>query len=94
MKDVFNPFCTALLSAALGLAWPATAGGTRPTGSVWTIVQSARDPLALVGAAAARRAPDAQVMSGSDCVEFRPDVYVLARPGQARPSGAPGPAAM
>lgn len=91
MKDVFSPFCTALLSAALGLAWPATAGGSRPTGSTWTIIQSARDPLALVGAAAARRAPGAQVMSGSDCVEFRPGVYVLARPGQARPSGAPVP---
>lgn len=85
MKDVFSPFCTALLSAALGLAWPATAGGTRPTGSVWTIVQSVRDPLALVGAAA-RRAPGAQVLSGSDCIEFRPGIYALAWPGNARPA--------
>lgn len=86
MKDVFRAFCTAFLSAGLGLACSATAAQTRPYGSVWTIVQSARDPLALVGAAAARRAPGTQVMSGSDCVEFRPGIYVLARPGNARPA--------
>lgn len=91
MRNVFSLLCTALMPAALGLACPATAAESRSTGSTWTIIQSARDPLALVGAAAARRAPGAQVMSGSDCVEFRPGVYVLARPGQARPSGVPVP---
>jgi len=70
---------------AAGLAWPATIAQTRPTRSAWTIVQSARDPLALVGAAAARRAPGAQVLSGSDCVEFSPGIYVLAWPGNTRP---------
>jgi hypothetical protein len=61
---------------------------TAPTD--WLILQSAADPLVLVGAATAKRAPGARVMASSDCREMRPGLYVLAmRPsGGAQPAGA------
>jgi hypothetical protein len=59
--------------------------------SDWLIVQSAADPLALTGTAAARRAPGTQVMAGSDCAEFRPGVFVRAK-RLAAPAPGPRPA--
>jgi hypothetical protein len=82
----------ALTLACFALA----AGGARAAGmpgSDWLIVQSAADPLALVGVRAARRAPGARVMAGADCAQFRPGLFVLAvaadrRTVRARPAGA------
>jgi hypothetical protein len=60
--------------------------------ATWLIVQSAADPLALVGAAAARRAPGARVIAGSDCAEFTRGIYVLALPADraSQRKGPPG----
>ncbi|MFD1035362.1 hypothetical protein ACFQ15_11925 [Sphingomonas hankookensis] len=58
-------------------------------GGEWLILQSASDPLALVGAAAAKRAPGAHVIATDDCPGIKAGLYVLAtRPGAARPAGA------
>ncbi|RZL27807.1 MAG: hypothetical protein EOP64_06335 [Sphingomonas sp.] len=50
------------------------------------VLQSATDPLALVGADVARRSPGAWVMASSDCPEMRPGLYVLVRTIAADPS--------
>jgi hypothetical protein len=59
-------------------------------GGTWVILQTAGDPMALIGGDAARRAPRARVMASSDCAEMRAGLYVLALPagagaGAARP---------
>lgn len=82
------------LVAAIALAAASLFAGTAPSraapGATWLIVQSAADPMALVGAAAARRVPGARVIAGSDCAEFTRGIYVLALPaGPAPPRNRP-----
>lgn len=82
------------LVAAIALAAASLSAGTPPARAAppatWLIVQSAADPMALVGAAAAPRAPGARVIAGSDCVEFTRGIYVLALPaGAALPRNLP-----
>lgn len=89
MKDIHYPFRHAITLGAVCVALPMTIADAQPVGSTWMIVQTARDPLALVGVAAARRAPGARVLSAADCAEFRPGFYVLGWPGRARPAGKP-----
>ncbi|MCC2976913.1 hypothetical protein LK533_09540 [Sphingomonas sp. PL-96] len=76
--------------ASLALLLSASGAVAQPAGNDWLILQSAADPLALVGAVAAKRAPGGRVMASSDCREMRPGLYVLAmRPGAGvRPAGA------
>ncbi len=59
-------------------------------GQEWLILQTAADPLALVGAAAARRAPGARVIATDDCAGMRGGLFILVtRPGKgSRPAGA------
>jgi len=85
------------LAGAVALAAAVLSCATIPAraapAATWLIVQSAADPLALVGAAAARRAPGARVIAGSDCAEFTRGIYVLALPADRasprnRPPGA------
>ena len=58
-------------------------------GDEWLILQSTSDPLALVGAAAAKRAPGAHVIATDDCPGMKAGLFILAtRPGAARPAGA------
>lgn len=61
-----------------------------PADDAWLIVQTAADPLALVGAAAARRAPGGRVIATEECDGMRPGLFILAvRPGSMpRPPGA------
>lgn len=89
MKNFVRSFRCVIAVMATGTALPLAAAEMRPGGSTWTIIQSARNPLTLVGVAAARRAPGARVLSGSDCTEFRDGIYVLARPGNTRQAGKP-----
>ncbi len=75
------------LAALLIAAMP---GGQSPRDDEWLILQAAADPLALVGAAAAKRAPGARVIATGDCRGMKPGLYLLAmRPGgAARPAGS------
>lgn len=56
----------------------------------WLILQTAADPLALVGAAAAKRAPGAQVIATAECDGMRPGLFILVvKPGKGpRPADA------
>lgn len=58
MKDIHYPFRHAITLGAVCVALPMTIADAQPVGSTWMIVQTARDPLALVGVArqGARRA--------------------------------------
>ncbi|MDJ0277532.1 hypothetical protein QLH51_12075 [Sphingomonas sp. 2R-10] len=77
-----------LLAASLLVC--AGAAGAQDIGGDWLILQTAADPIALVGAASAKRAPGARVIATDDCVGMKPGMYVLAaRPG----SGARAPGA-
>lgn len=56
----------------------------------WLILQTAADPLALVGAAAAKRAPGARVIATGECDGMRPGLFILVvKPGKGpRPADA------
>lgn len=73
-----------LVVATLGQAPPP------PRADQWLILQAAADPMALVGVAAARRAPGARVIATEECDGMRPGLFILVvKPGRApRPAGA------
>lgn len=80
---------TALLIAAMA-GGQAPSQKQAPTDDEWLILQTAADPLALVGAAAARRTPGARVIATDECDGMRPGLFILAvKPGRMpRPPGA------
>lgn len=74
--------------AALLIA--ASPGGPAPRDDEWLILQTAADPLALVGTTVAKRAPGARVIATEECDGMRPGLFILVvKPGrQPRPAAA------
>ena len=65
-----------LLPLALLLAAAAPGQDAPPVrDDEWLILQTAADPMALVGAAAAKRAPGARVIATGECDGMRPVSY-------------------
>ncbi|MEH3039905.1 MAG: hypothetical protein PGN21_07565 [Sphingomonas paucimobilis] len=77
------------LSLAISMAMAApTQDAPRPRNDAWLILQTAADPLALVGTAVAKRAPGARVIATEECDGMRPGLFILV----VKPGGRPRPA--
>ena len=60
--------------------------GTAPPlrGEAWLVLQTAADPLALVGADVTKRVPDARVIATEECDGMRPGLFILVvKPGSS-----------
>ncbi|KQM84994.1 hypothetical protein ASE67_15020 [Sphingomonas sp. Leaf23] len=73
-----------MIALLLAAAMPGQAVAPPPRDDEWLILQTAADPLALVGVAAARRAPGARVIATEECDGMRPGLFILVvKPGRA-----------